>query len=78
MASGMDLPSPNDYLAAIQNPRNCFADPALASGETVLTPLGLPKVASGNFAVVFQVRVGQARYAVKCFTRRSEGQQRRY
>ncbi len=78
MALTIDLPSPNDYLAAVQNPRNCFPDPALAAGQTVQTPLGLPKVASGNFAVVFQVLSGQARYAVKCFTRRSEGQQRRY
>jgi hypothetical protein len=71
-------PTPNEYCAAVQNPRNCFADRELAGGRIVLNPLGLPKVSSGNFAVVFELERGDRRYAVKCFTRRIQDQQQRY
>jgi hypothetical protein len=71
-------PTPNEYCAAVQNPRNCFPDRELAGGRIVLNPLGLPKVSSGNFAVVFELERGDRRYAVKCFTRQIQDQQQRY
>lgn len=71
-------PTPNEYCAAVQNPRNCFPDRELAGGRIVLNPLGLPKVSSGNFAVVFELERGDRHYAVKCFTRQIQDQQQRY
>lgn len=44
----------------------------------MLTPTGLPRVASGNFACVYEVRNGARRIAVKCFTRQVSDLQRRY
>lgn len=71
-------PTPNDYCAAVQNPSNCFADRDLRSGNIVSDPLGLPKLSSGNFAVVFELALPPQRYAVKCFTRQIRDQQQRY
>lgn len=74
----MAWPLPNDYQTAVQNPRHCFVDAALQAGTPVLNPLGIPKVSSGNFAVVFELEGGGHCYAVKCFTREVAGLQARY
>jgi len=52
----MPWPTPADYQDAIQNPKICFKDPTLKAGSVELTALGLPRVASGNFASVYKVR----------------------
>jgi formylglycine-generating enzyme required for sulfatase activity len=74
----MRWPNPTDYQDAVQNPGTCFYDPALKAGEPALTPLGLPRVASGNFASVYEIRNGTKRWAVRCFLRQAADQQRHY
>ena len=74
----MNWPTPNDYCAAVQNPQHCFTAPELSGGSIVRDQLGLPKVSSGNFAVVFELEHEQRRFAVKCFTRQIRDQQQRY
>lgn len=65
----MPLPQPLDYQSAIQHPSLCFEDPQLRQGSVTLGALGLPRVASGNFASVYQVTVGGTPWAVRCFHR---------
>ncbi|MCC6418404.1 MAG: hypothetical protein IT429_09205 [Gemmataceae bacterium] len=76
----MRLPQPTDYNEAIQDPRLCFEDEELRRGQVALTPLGLPRTCSGNFADVYQVTFadGSHSWAVKCFTRSVEGLHHRY
>ncbi|MCI0456935.1 MAG: hypothetical protein L0Z62_08150 [Gemmataceae bacterium] len=76
----MRLPQPTDYNEAIQDPRLCFRDDDLRGGSVGVTPLGLPRPHSGNFADVYQVNSadGAHSWAVKCFTRSVEGLQQRY
>src|SRR5205085_11052359 len=64
----------------LQHPAACFAgDPELAGGRVELTPLGLPRAISGNFASVFKVEGASGRlYAVRCFTRWFDDQAERY
>ncbi len=71
-------PSLGDYTAAIQNPRNCFTDPELTRGQVSTTRLGLPAAASGQFAVVYQMRSGARTLAVRCFSHVVTDQQQRY
>lgn len=74
----MTWPSLSDYSDAIQNPRHCFQDTQLKTGKVALTNLSLPRVASGNFASVYEVRTGNQRWAVRCFQRQVPAQQARY
>lgn len=74
----MPWPSPSDYQDAIQNPRHCFDLPELQAAEVARTPLGLPRVASGNFASVYELRSPHGRWAVRCFLRQVSDQERRY
>lgn len=74
----MYWPSPSDYQDAIQNPNACFQSPELRAGQVALTPMGLPKVVSGNFASVYEITSNGQRWAVRCFLRQVSDQQRRY
>ncbi|MCX7392524.1 MAG: SUMF1/EgtB/PvdO family nonheme iron enzyme [Planctomycetales bacterium] len=74
----MSWPIAPDYNDAIQNPEMNLRDPCLKRGTIATNQLGLPVVASGNFASVFQVSDGLQRWAVKCFTRQIRDQQERY
>ncbi len=74
----MTWPDPSDYQDAIQNPQVCFQDPELKTGQVASDPLGLPKVASGNFASVYEVRGSGRKWAVRCFLRQVSDQHRRY
>ncbi|MBZ0189125.1 MAG: hypothetical protein K8F91_22965, partial [Candidatus Obscuribacterales bacterium] len=71
-------PNPLDYNEAVQCPELAFEDPELQNGEVELTPLGLPKVATGNFASVYRFDCNGKAYAVKCFLRNVFDQHRRY
>jgi hypothetical protein len=62
-------PTPQDYNEAIQNPKHSFGDPELARGAPELTPLGLPRPITGNFASVYRMRCGARDWAVRCFWR---------
>jgi hypothetical protein len=73
------FPTNGDYVQALQNTDICFSDPVIKGGRVELTPLGMPKAISGNFASVFAITSATGkRYAVKCFTREVKGQHRRY
>ncbi|HEU4370497.1 MAG TPA: hypothetical protein VFV05_19940 [Methylomirabilota bacterium] len=72
-------PSANEYMAALQNPTIAFSDPQLRDGTAVRDRLGMPLVASGNFAYVFKVRVPKSgERAVKCFRQFLGDRERRY
>lgn len=74
----MNWPTHADYQEAVQNPKHCFKLPELTSGTVAETPLGLPRVMSGNFASVYEVRSEQKTFAVRCFVRQVTNQQTRY
>jgi formylglycine-generating enzyme required for sulfatase activity len=75
----MNWPTSQDYNEAIQNASSSFADPGLKSGAVMLNSLGLPVPRSGNFADVYQFNGGDGKmWAVKCFTRKVDGLQKRY
>jgi hypothetical protein len=74
----MPWPTPQDYNEAIQNPRLCFADPELRDGVPEVTPLGLPRPVTGNFASVYRVRCGSRDWAVRCFWRETADLGQRY
>ena len=74
----MPWPSTNDFTDAIQNPGICFEDPELATGIVASRTNGIPLVWSGNFAAVYQMNCGNLRYALRCFTREVDYQQKRY
>lgn len=71
----MACPSGSDYSDAVQNPSSCFNDPELKRGVVATNSMGLPIVASGQFASVFEVRAGPKRWAVRCFTRQPPNDQ---
>lgn len=73
------LPRGSAYMEALQDPATAFADPDLAAAQAVLTPLGLPRPVSGNFASVFRLDAADGRaWAVRCFTRAFDDMSRRY
>ncbi len=74
----MNWPTHSDYQDAIQNPSICFQEPELKFGEPRLDMLGLPRVMSGNFASVYELKCGDKRWAIRCFVRQVPGQQGRY
>lgn len=74
----MKWPTHTDYQDAIQAPHICFAEPELKAGEIVCDMLGLPRVMSGNFASVYELKTAAGRWAIRCFVRQVPGQQGRY
>ncbi|MFA5375612.1 MAG: zinc ribbon domain-containing protein [Dehalococcoidia bacterium] len=74
----MSWPASDEYQGAIQNPRSCFRDLSLSGGQPAPNNLGLPRIASGNFACVFKIETGVENFAVRCFLREVNDQQRRY
>jgi hypothetical protein len=75
----MPWPLSQDYNEEVQNPGTSFADPELRSAQAALNALGVPLPRSGNFADVYEFRgPGNARWAVKCFTREVWGVRERY
>jgi serine/threonine protein kinase len=74
-----EWPTSNDYTVAIQSPHVCFKDPDLRNCHPELHALTrMPKVWTGNFAQVYELRNSTRRWAVKCFTRSSSDVRRRY
>jgi hypothetical protein len=71
-------PTHSDYQDAMQNPSVCFAEDELKAGEAKLDMLGLPRVMSGNFASVYELKTPKNRWAIRCFVRQVPGQQGRY
>lgn len=74
-----EWPTSNDYTAAIQNPQICFRDSDLKNCKSEVHHLTrMPKVWTGNFAQVYELKNGSRHWAVKCFTRSSSDVRRRY
>ena len=74
-----DLPTLEDYLNTAQrNTKSVFLDMELASGSLELNALGLPRVRSGNFAIIFKVRCSKKTYAVRCFLHMPSDLKERY
>src|SRR5579871_4378831 len=63
----MRWPQADEYQAAVQNPGFNFTDPDLKASKVAINKLGLPRVASGNFASVYEMQKGAQRWAVRCF-----------
>lgn len=72
----MKLPQLIDYQQAVYG--RMFADPSLRNGKPQLNPMRLPSVASGGFALTFEVEAGGRRYAVRCFHKQSQRLRERY
>jgi metal binding Ada-like protein len=78
MAIVITWPSANEYMEAIQNPRIAFSDAVLRDGVPAITRLGMPHVASGNFAYVFKLKLNSGARAIKCFRQFLGDRERRY
>ena len=74
----MAWPQLDDFRWAIQEPANCFSDPELQSGEVVCDLYGIPKMASGNFACVYEIHSNNRRWAVRTFNHEVTDQKSRY
>lgn len=75
----MKLPVSDEYMAVIQNPKSCFKDPELKNGIIETGRLGLPRVISGQNALVFKIICPSKKvYAVRCFLRYDPDQKERY
>jgi hypothetical protein len=79
MSQIVQLPLGSEYREAIQSTTFCFKDPDLHGGVPLLDQFDMPRPISGNFASVFNITGSDGRrWAVKCFTRYAEDQERRY
>ncbi len=65
----MAWPGMVEYSAAVQNQRASFLTPDLKAASVVTNRLGLPKVCSGAFAIVYELTNGKDRWAIRCFTK---------
>lgn len=74
----MPFPALREYQDAVQNPRSCFSNPDLQNCQPVTDKLGLPRPFSGSFAVVFPMKQGNNKWAVRCFSTYHEDQELRY
>ena len=74
----MPKPTLQEYQEAIQRPDLCFKDSDLRNGRPVSGVFGLPKVISGGFAGVFQIKKGNKSYAARCFLRDVGDIEKRY
>ncbi|MBO0840925.1 MAG: serine/threonine protein kinase, partial [Sciscionella sp.] len=70
----MRLPSLLEYQRAVQIPAEAFKTvPLLRTGRPILTPQGMPSVASGGFAATFKIEAATGdRYAVRCFHKQGQ------
>jgi hypothetical protein len=75
---GVDVKLPQliDYQQAVYG--RTFADPLLRNGQPRLNPQRQPSVASGGFALTFDVAAGGRRFAVRCFHKQSQRLRERY
>lgn len=74
----MAWPGMVEYSAAVQDRRTSFLAPELKSASIVTNKLGLPKVCSGAFAIVYELKTGRDTWAIRCFTKDVGDLQERY
>lgn len=80
LATPINWPSPRDFVEAVQFPHHCFSRPDLQKTTPAVDRLGLPRVASGQFAYVFKLLKSESgkAVAVRCFGRYVKERGRRY
>lgn len=71
-------PAPQDFNEAIQVSTLTLNDADLKKCAAQCNALGLPVVASGNFASVYRLQSESSDWAVRCFLHPEEDRQRRY
>ena len=71
-------PTPQDFAEAVQNPDKTISDPDLKYSSPKLNVLGLPQVASGMFASVFEMQAAGKTWAVRCFNSEPGDKHERY
>ncbi len=71
-------PSSIEFSEAIQNPFICFSEDDLKRGSPAVDRLGMPLVASGQFAAVFKLQFLNKAQAIRCFTRDLGDRAKRY
>lgn len=71
-------PNPQEYSEAVQSPMSNIGDAELQGCRAEQDALGMPRVASGMFASVYEMTNGENRWAFRCFTSRLKDQQERY
>jgi hypothetical protein len=74
----MPLPRLGQYQLALQHPATAFADAELRAATVETTPMGLPRVISGGFALTYHLKNGRHEWAVRCFHREASELGRRY
>jgi|GEM_PF-1159448 len=70
-----------DYNEVLQNPKVAFKSPELQSANIEQTPLGLPRLVSGGFALTAcatQTTGHRNKWAIRCFHREAPDLQERY
>jgi len=65
----MIFPKPDEYNAAVQNPKVCFSDDDLRNGRVQQNSMGLPFPYSGGFTTTYKVFTDNTTYAARCFIR---------
>ncbi len=68
----------DQYQEAMQHPERNLHDPVLKSAKVDTDVFGLPKVASGGFALTYKLSSGIRSWAVRCFHKRKTGLHDRY
>ena len=74
----MNYPTFEEYNQALQFPQISFYDMELKNGEVAKTGLGLPLALCGGFALTYNIKTKQSRYAVRCFHKKSDQLEYRY
>ena len=74
----MYWPIMTDYQEAIQSPKICFSDYELREGRLDLDNLGFPRPISGNFASVYGLTHRTSKWAIRCFLKNTQDQEKRY
>ena len=74
----MALPRLGQYQLALQHPATAFDDAELKVATVETTPMGLPRVISGGFALTYHLKNGRREWAVRCFHREASELGRRY
>lgn len=72
------LPTPYDYQQILQHPRLYLGDSRLKNCEVELDPMGLPRVRSGGFALTYQLKNGNQKWALRCFHKLVQERDSRY
>ena len=72
------LPTPYDYQQVLQHPRLFLGDSRLKNCKVETDPMGLPRVRSGGFALTYQLKNGNQKWALRCFHKLVQERDSRY